>query len=517
MSLQKAIIRLKEIYKIYENNNKVNDKVYDFIDKELPERMNLYLQREHRKERLEKKSEQYINDFLRISDVYYFYISVSNIFIVYDGKTNKLINENIILHKILTSISNNKEIIPWKYKIKNSIMKRIREQTIFQLIPESYTIQYILTQFTSILFKTKEEAKYFLTVLGDNILKKKTKLIHLVDAKSKDFIKSIQEYMYPYFKNTYHINTTFKYKYYEHDYIQCRIITFNLAVSIPIYWNTFIKPHILDIMSVAVHYSKRYQCADNYLTHNALDVDIYNNIFYLKDRTEEQIIDNFLKEFIVKVPKHSNLMIHWRELYYLWKSFLKEHNLPSIMFIKQLKMILNKKLEYNEKDDTYMHITSPVLSYVSNLQKFWNDTIIVGEIDEFEISELCNIYDKWLKNEGFKKDKTMNETVMIFILEHFYEITVQNNKYIQGIKCILWDKQEDMNVVINELKITYKFSPELYERSIQSIYPDYCSYAQKILHHSNIVSKQYFTKYIHQVIPEKYIQGNKISNDYWLI
>ena len=50
---------------------------------------------------------------------------------------------------------------------------------------------------------------------------------------------------------------------------------------------------------------------------NALDVDIYNNIFYLKDHTEEEIIDNFTKEYIVKVPKHSNLIIHWRELYYL--------------------------------------------------------------------------------------------------------------------------------------------------------------------------------------------------------
>ena len=89
-------------------------------------------------------------------------------------------------------------------------------------------------------------------------------------------------------------------------------------------------------------------------------------------------------------------------------------------------------------------------------------------------------------------------------------------KYIRNIKCALWDKQEDIKSVINELKITYKFSPELYDRSIQSIYPDYCSHTPKVLNYSNIVSKQYFSKYIHQVIPEKYIIKNKIANAYWL-
>lgn len=515
MSLQNAIARLTEIYENH-TDHKTHEKIYDFIDKELPERIKLYLQREQRKEELEKKSEQYINDFLLTSMVSYFYIPASNIFIAYDGKTNSTINENVILHKILTSISNNKAITPWKYKTKNAIMKRIKEKNIFQLIPESYTIQYILTQLTPTLFKTKEEAKYFLTVLGDNILKKKTRRIHLVDPKSKEFMNSIQEHMYSYFKNSYHIDTTFKYKYYEHDYSQCRIITFNPAVSIPTYWNTFVKPYILDIVCVAVHYSIRYQCADNYLTHNALDVEIYNNIFYIKNHSEKQIVENFLKEFIVSVPKHSNLKMRWRELYYLWKTFLQEHHLPSIMFIKQLKLLINQQLEYCEKEDAYMHITSPVLSYVSNLQKFWVDTVTVGEHDEFEISELCNLYDKWLKKEGLKKDKTMNESIMIFILEHFYDITIENKKYIHNIKCALWDKQEDIKNVIKELKIMYKFSPELYDRSIQCIYPDYCSHAPKVLNHGNIVSKQYFSKYIHQVIPEKYIIENKIANAYWL-
>ena len=185
------------------------------------------------------------------------------------------------------------------------------------------------------------------------------------------------------------------------------------------------------------------------------------------------------------------------------------------MFIKQLRTLLNQQLEYQSTADVYPHITSPVLSYVSNIRRFWHETITTGESDEFEISELCNLYDLWLKTEGLKKAKIVNEAVMISIVEHFYDVTVLNNKCIQDIKCIMWNKQEDMKAVLCELKITYKFSPELYERSITSIYSDYCSRAPNILQHENIVSKQYFSKYICQAIPEQYIKGNNISENYW--
>ena len=513
MSLPNIIQRLTEIYEIYGNQHQ--DKLYEFIDKELPERMKLHLQREHRREQLEQKSDYYINNFLYNRGIEYFYLPIANIFVAYNGEITTPICENIILHEVLTGISSQKELMPWKYKIKNLIMKQLKQQTIFQFIPESHTIQSVLAYFTPTLFNTKEESKYFLTILGDNILKKHSKLIHLVDPRSKDFISSLQTHLYPYFKNTYHLDTTFKYKYHEHDYDRCRILTFNHAVATQTYWETFVKPHLLDIISVALHYSKRFQCSDNYLLHHTFNNEIYSNIFYLKNHTEIDIIQHFIKEYIVRVPKQSELVIRWKELYYVWKFFLKEHHLPSIMFIKQLRTLLNQQLECQSSTDIYPHITSPILSYVSNIRRFWHETITTDESDEFEISELCNLYDLWLKNEGLKKAKIVNEAVMISIVEHFYDIIVVNNKCIQNIKCIMWNKQEDMKIVLRELKIRYKFSPELYERSMISIYSDYCAGAPNILQHENIVSKQYFSKYICQVIPEQYIKGNKISEQYW--
>jgi len=516
MPLEKIIQRLKMVYEKHRGNDKISAKIYEFVDVELPERIKSHLKRETRRERLEQRSEAYINEFLSGYAASYSYIPVSNIFITYDGHRNSPIGENVILHKVLTGISTHRDIIPWKYKIKNLIMKRIRDQGFFRPIPESATIQTVLCKLTPALFRTKAEAKYFLAVLGDNILRKNSKLIHLVDPQSKDFLLAIQENTYHYFRNSHHTNTTFKYKYHEHDYFQCRIITFNTEVANSTYWAGFIKSYILDILSTAVHYSKRYQSADNYLVHSLLDIDVYNNICYIKSRTEKEIVEEFLNEFVEELPTSSDLIIHWREMYYLWKSFLKQYHLPSMIFTKQLKCIVGARLDYDVDRDVYTHATSSVLSYVSNLQKFWRDNIHTDENDEFKISELCHLYDEWLGTEGLKKDRTMNESIMLFILQHFYEITVRNGKSITGITCTLWNKQEDLRTVFAELKIKYKFSPELYDRTLASIYPDYCAYRTKLLPKSRTVSKQYFTKYIAQVVPKQYVLGNRIANGFWV-
>ena len=62
MSLPKILQRLTEIYEKYGKEHP--DKLYEFIDKDLPVRMNLHLQRELRREQLEQKSEYYIHNFL---------------------------------------------------------------------------------------------------------------------------------------------------------------------------------------------------------------------------------------------------------------------------------------------------------------------------------------------------------------------------------------------------------------------------------------------------------------------
>lgn len=509
MALLKINEEILSLYNIYDDDE-CREKLLEYIQKDLNEKMLTFWERRERQENLKKLSDTYINDFLENNDTQYFYISNSEIFLSYNNETFKLVNESEILHQILTGISKNKTLLPWKQKVKTSIMKIIKEKNIFDIIPESHTIQYVLDQITPLLLQTKNEAKYFLTILGDNILKKNSDLIHIVNNRSKDFIITLEENVYHYFKNYYHVNTTFKFNWHDHDYKKCRILNFNKSVKNSSYWRTFIKYHILDIMSVAVHYSKRYGNSDDYILSKKDESSSIKNILKLSITTKNNIIDDFINSVIIKV-ENDDVSLSFNELLYIWKIYLSNINLPNVIFQKELKEILNTKIK--NKDDNYLGITSSYHGIIQNLSEFWRENITNGE-NEFEISEICDIYKKWLK-EKKNKNGIVEEDNMLTLIKHFFKIDIEDNKIIKNINCKLWNKINEMETVIGDIKISYNFSPGMFKKSIQSIYEEYCTRAKNKFNF-NIVSKKYFEKYITKIIPEKYLIRRLISNEFWI-
>lgn len=509
MALLKINEEILNLYNIYDDDE-CRERLLEYIQKDLNEKMLTFWERRERQENLKKLSDTYINDFLENNDTQYFYISNSEIFLSYNNETFKLVNESEILHQILTGISKNKTLLPWKQKVKTSIMKIIKEKNIFDIIPESHTIQYVLDQITPLLLQTKNEAKYFLTILGDNILKKNTDLIHIVNNRSKDFITTLEENVYHYFKNYYHVNTTFKFNWHDHDYKKCRILNFNKSVKNSSYWRTFIKYHILDIMSVAVHYSKRYGNSDEYILSKKDESPSMRNILKLSITSKNEIIDDFIYSVIIKV-ENDDVSLSFNELLYIWKIYLSNMNLPNVIFQKELKEILNSKIK--NKDDNYLGITSSYHAIIKNLSEFWRENITNGE-NEYEISEICDIYKKWLK-ENKNKNGIVEEDNMITLIKHFFKIEIEDNKIIKNIECKLWNKIDEMETVISDIKISYNFSPGMFNKSIQSIYEEYCTRAKNKFNF-NIVSKKYFEKYITKIIPEKYLIRRLISNEFWI-
>ena len=509
MTIEESITTLKEIYIKYANSN-LDLKILEFIKRELPERLDAHIKRMERQDKLEKGTEAFINEFLINSSVKYMYIAKSDIFVKYDTIQFTLVNESEILHDILTRVSNNKALQPWKYKIKNMIMKKIKDTSLFTTIPESHTIQQILSHITPLLLSTKEEAKYFLSVIGDNILKKLPDNIHLVDIKAKDFITSLSDNIFSYFKNKYHIDTTIKYAWHDHLYSNCRIINFNKAASSTNCWNTFVKYHILDIMAVAVYYSNRFENSDNYALHNA-NTEYMENILYLKDHNEASLIDVFMEENLLRVNDEA-VTITVKEMHYLWKKFLADKKLPSVIFMSQVTIRLAQSLTLH--DGLYIGATSKHLSYSEILRQFWRDYMIEEDGEEIEVSELYAIFITRMKQVSKEQMTYISEKTFISVLEHYYEIKLIDDKNVKNYKCLLWDKKEEIKTVIDDLKIAYKFSPDCFEKSIDILYNDYCARCKTKFNY-RVTNKQEFEKYINQIIPDKYIIRKRILNDYW--
>ena len=132
-------------------------------------------------------------------------------FIYYNGVDYREVEEDNLLFDILDKISKIKDLQENKQQIKDVIMEKIKKNNFFSTIPESITIQKIINYLYPIIFKTKTEAKYFLCILGDNILKKnQNNFSYIISKKSNKFIKHIGDCYKDYFKNKIIINNFVK-------------------------------------------------------------------------------------------------------------------------------------------------------------------------------------------------------------------------------------------------------------------------------------------------------------------
>ncbi len=168
MSLKNLKLTVEQLYEKYENDEYILNKLIQYIDQDLSASLinakNLQITRENRKQLLTEKHDKFVKDF--ISRNIYFYCSTTEIFFKYDKQYYNIIKEDNIIHDILSTISARdddfhlknfeEQLIPWKFKIKISIVKQIRELSLFTSIPESQTIQNVINLFSETLFSNRD-------------------------------------------------------------------------------------------------------------------------------------------------------------------------------------------------------------------------------------------------------------------------------------------------------------------------------------------------------------------------
>ena len=382
---------VRGLYQKYEDDEYLKTKLITHIKTTLP---NLIQQkcdernmREERRKTLEETSDEFIREFIN-SSAYYYNPSI-DLFFVYQHNTYKIINEDEIEHDIRTTITDqqNPELSIWKYKIKNSIIKKIKERDLLSSIPESETIQRILNALTPFIFKNKDSAKYFLTIIGDILLRKNTNT-YFIPPKTKHFISDLSEESYALF-GTPNMMNHIKFKFYEHTYEECRIIdVVENIISFPFYThnegikiglshsmssssslsslsnmvsssgistpkspstynssNIIQKQSMLDLFCVAAHYSMRFNSADQFIEKHCKDHAIRQHAFYLKNIIDDEIMTKFIST-TMEPCQNASARITWKNMLYLWKLFVEEEKIPNVFFTNVLKKHLMKRFEW---------------------------------------------------------------------------------------------------------------------------------------------------------------------------
>jgi hypothetical protein len=229
-----------------------------------------------------------------------------------------------------------------------------------------------------------------------------------------------------------------------------------------------------------------------------------------------------MNEYIKTGEKYAGASISWKNLQYLWKHFLNSQKIPTVIYQTQLKSILIQRLHenYMVERDTFQNIFSKYLPEIQKFVQFWDEIMIVDDNEyELELEEIRNLFNKWAH---MKRESVIgiNEQQIIELIQHFYpEVEIENDKYIQHIRCSIWNKKLDIKIALEEFK--NKIRSENNENDTGNIstydaYIFYCKYYSYCnLESKDIVNKSYFDKYIVDNFTEFIVDGVFISRT-WL-
>ena len=485
--------KIDELNELYNNDTQIYEKFKNYVLLDLPSYLLIAKKSMLDKEERQDAQNNFVKQF--INNNKYFYNSTSEIFFCYDNDHYNIIKEDTIIYNILLKLRNNTNLMPWKYKIKTSIIKNIKEISILNSLPESNTIQNIQNILLNI-FETKEEIKYFLTIIGDIILKKSTN-INIISANAKSLLITIENIGSQYFGHISVMNC-FKFKYHDHNYNECRI----LVIKNNDYDHDIIFKYLIDLVIVSCYYSNRFTSADSYLD-RINTIDIINRILFLKNNTKENIIELFISLNIQESPSS---IISMKNMLYLWKVYLDEIKMPYISPQNTLKLLLKSRLKYNEEKEGFCDYTSIKIPFVSKFLFFWDETIKEDTNEYYlEIDEICILFKNY---SGISyKNNDINDLSLINIIKHFYPEIIIDGSYITGISCTLWNKQQDIISFLNKKITEYKAIHSYI--SLYELYNDYIVHCKKNI---ILINKNYFDMFI-----KKHISTQQLEVDISMI
>jgi hypothetical protein len=558
---QRAHRVIDDLFTKYESDAYMYPKLTNYICNQLDgifmNMKRIQVERAARIDELTTEQDTFIQSFLHNNQ--YFYAPSTDNFFYYDGLHYQLYSEDDILYHVLSSISKDRHLMSWKQRTKINIMKRIKETNLINTIPESETIQMVIDSLCPSLFATRNEVKYFLTILGDNILRKHSSTIYFISPDSKFFLRNLNSLCNMFIGTG--LSHTFKHKYHDHSYSDCRLVRINECVKNEPIWNPTVNQHALNMICVACHYSFRYNSADEYLSTVSNDDRLMSYSMYIKNMDATELIAEFIAGYIDidatnqlnlsiirqiqsidgQVAQFRGTQITWKNMQYLWRHFLDEKQVPSVIFLNTLKSHLVEKLAnyYNSELDTFVGICSHYLPSIQTFLQFWNNTMIVDETEtDLEVGEILVMYRKWCEINNEISGNINDKHILDLVAYYYPGVEIERDKFISKMRCSMWDKHLDIQIAMDNMKAVVRgnydidveqarpTSPGIYRNiSIYDAYLFYCKNMTSPAASGNppisatrkqVVGKSYFEKFIYDNYYEYIVESKFLSPDWYL-
>jgi len=490
-----------------EGNDYLLGRLRTYLDTILPSYLDkadeAHRQRTIRRDNLTKNCSEFIEKFLLQNS--YTFSSYAELFFKYEDANLSIYSEDDIQHEILSQISQARTLAPWKHKIKISVMKRIKERSPLLIIPESPTIQGVIDLLRRGYFPSKTSAKYFMTIIGDFLLGKDSDRIYITDPSIKNLINEIMHHSYSLFGVTSTAFQSMKFKYHSvHPYAQCRLVRSNkFDKAIPV--QAELRRSMLNVLCVCAHYSTRYHDADGFLSQHA-DDDIASHALWLRSRTLKDIVNSFIED---ELQACGDSEISYKNMKFLWKRYLETLQVPHIASYESLHQELKERLDHTKGTEVFTSLTSPHLPLVSSFRHFWDTYLTKDDDSELEMSEVVTLFSA----SGGKIGRSVTDppAVLMDLIKHFYpEVLFEEDKYIIGYRCTLWNKGSDVANALECFKVDQKDLGCEYATNIDAIYE---RYSKEPKH--RFVSKRFFEKTTLDILADYVDSEGYISPSWW--
>ena len=402
--------------------------------------------RERRLRNMEDRKNEFVERFMRQNR--YYYMSHNEVFVIYDGTLFMACSEDDIQHEILEQITRERSLRTWKYKVKLSILKEIRQRSPFEAIPEPGTIQKVLGLLSPLFFGCRSAAKHFLAVVGDCISPSRTsgELVYLCAPQLKPLIRALGVDIFALLGHSTALHQL-KLKHHEHDYRVCRILA-GTSLPAPAAVRSAvaaISRESIGFLCVARHYSSRFGGAEGFLRTGCIAHTTRDRVMKLARCSPDSIVDRFATTCIQSCEGATGM--NMEEMLYIWNKFLTADGLPAVMFHASLKEKLRQRLDYDETKGMFVSVTSPYLPEVARFLAFWEEAIYEAPHEEdLEIEELQVLYSLFLGGrggaEGMYKDQA--RTTVLELIQHFHpDALLEDGSGLHPmLACRGWNKRE---------------------------------------------------------------------------
>ena len=176
------------------------------------------------------------------------------------------------------------------------------------------------------------------------------------------------------------------------------------------------------------------------------------------------MVEKFITELFIKDSDCDNTL-SYKDVYFLWRVFLKKYKLPCISSQSNFKSILTSMKILHQDTELCIGIQSNVPITWNTFQHYWTQTITVGDDidDELEIDEITTLYNIWVTSKGYKEEQMTEEYLLEIMSWMMPEIIIEDDKIIYNITCKLWNKKKDIIDCLKDIPDTITTSLEKYK------------------------------------------------------